>query len=448
MKIANFTRIGFILAASGSAVGLGNIWKFPYMVGDYGGGAFVLVYLLTILFVGFSVLIAEIMIGYIGRKDAVANFEELAPKKNVGWKYAGFMGLTGMLIMTFYSVVIGWILFYMTQSINFLPQSMDVASEGFGDLVGNQPFTQIVFHLIATIFVMAILLKGIKGGIEKANKILMPALIFIILGLLIYAATLDGFMESVKFMFAFDFSKISSQALTQAVGHSFFTLSLGMAAILTYSASLPKHTNIVKTAFWVVLLDTGIAVMAGLMMYSFIFEFGQDPAAGPGLVFMSLPVVFSQIGALGTIFAVLFFLALAFAGMTSAISIVEPTIQYLIDRFKWSRLKATFLASATFFIIGIFALLSYTTDYGATFTFNEVPLFDILDKLTTNFLLPGGGLIVAIFIGFVVQKERVHAALKDFVSDTFFNIWYFSIRFVAVPALIFTLLNLVGIIEL
>jgi len=448
MKIANFTRIGFILAAAGSAVGLGNIWKFPYMAGEYGGGAFVLVYLFTILFVGFSILIAEILIGYLGRKDAVASFEELAPKKNIGWKYAGFMGVTGLLIMTFYSVVIGWILYYMIQSFTFLPTSMEVAQEGFGDLVGSQPFTQIIFHLIATILTMAILLKGIKGGIEKANKILMPALVMIIVGLLVYAMSLDGFKESVKFMFAFEFSKISSEAITQAVGHSFFTLSIGMAAILTYSASLPKRTNITQTAFWVVLLDTVIAVMAGVMMYAFVFEFGQDPAAGPGLVFMSLPVIFSQIGTLGTFFAVLFFLALAFAGLTSAISIVEPTVQYVMNRYKWSRFKATMVASATFFIVGVFALLSYTADYGELFTFGGMALFDILDKLTTNLLLPFGGLIVAIFVGYVMQKERVYAALSEFVSLRFFNIWYFSLRFIAVPALVFTMLNLIGIIRL
>ena len=448
MKIANFTRIGFILAATGSAVGLGNIWKFPYMVGEYGGGAFVLVYLFTILFVGFSVLIAEILIGYLGRNDAVSNFEALAPKKNVGWKYAGFMGLTGLLIMTFYSVVIGWILYYMTQSLHFLPTTMAAAEENFGSLVGSQAGTQIVFHLIATVFVAAILLRGIKGGIEKANKILMPALVLIIAGLLIYAVTLDGFKDSLKFMFAFEFSKLNSEAITQAVGHSFFTLSVGMAAILTYSASLPKHTNIVQTAFWVVLLDTAIAIMAGLMMYAFVFEFGRDPAAGPGLVFMSLPVVFSEIGVLGTFFAVLFFLALAFAGLTSAISIVEPTVQYVVSRFKWTRLQATAAASTIFFVVGIGALLSYTSDFGAMFTFGGMALFDILDKLTTNILLPLGGLIVAIFIGFVVQKERVYAAMKEFVGKKVFETWYFSVRFVAVPALIFTMLNLIGIIKL
>jgi len=448
MKIANFSRIGFILAAAGSAVGLGNIWKFPYMAGEYGGGAFVLVYLLTILFIGFSILIAEILIGYLGRKDAVANFEELAPKKNVGWKYAGFMGATGLLIMTFYSVVIGWILYYMIQSFTYLPTSMEVAQEGFGDLVGSQPFIQISFHLIATLLTMGILLRGIKGGIEKANRILLPALVLIIIGLLIYAMSLDGFKESMKFMFAFEFSKMNSEAITQAVGHSFFTLSIGMAAILTYAASLPKRTNIAQTAFWVVFLDTIIAIMAGLMIYAFVFEFGQDPAAGPGLVFMSLPVIFSQIGTLGTFFAVLFFLALAFAGLTSAISIVEPTIQYVMNRFKWSRFQATMAASAIFFIVGVFALLSYTADYGELFTFGGMALFDILDKLTTNLLLPLGGLIVAIFVGYVMQKERVYAALSEFVSLKFFNIWYFSLRYIAVPALVFTMLNLIGIIQL
>lgn len=448
MKNSHFSRAGFILAASGSAVGLGNIWKFPYMAGEYGGGAFVLVYLLTIVFVGFSLLVAEILIGYSGEKDAVSSFEELAPKKEVGWKYAGFMGATGLLIMTFYSVVIGWILYYMIRSITFLPTTMEAAQQDFGNLVGNQVWTQIGFHLIATVLIMSILLKGIKGGIEKTNEILMPTLMLIILGLVLYAMTLDGFKESLRFFFVFEFSKLSSEAITQAVGHSFFTLSIGMAAILTYAASLPRRTNIVKAAFWVVFLDTSIALMAGLMMYAFIFEFNQDPAAGPGLIFISLPVVFSQIGTLGTIFAVLFFLALAFAGLTSAISIVEPTIEYTMNRLEWSRLKSTLIASAIFFIVGIFALLSYSAEYGAIFTFGGLPLFDLLDKLTTNVLLPLGGLTVAIFVGFVVRKERIHAAMSEFVSKGFFEAWYFNIRFIAIPALVFTLLNLVGIIKI
>ncbi|MBW6520713.1 MAG: sodium-dependent transporter [Desulfoarculaceae bacterium] len=448
MKNSHFSRAGFILAASGSAVGLGNIWKFPYMAGEYGGGAFVLVYLLTIVCVGFSLLVAEILIGYSGEKDAVSSFEELAPKKEIGWKYAGFMGATGLLIMTFYSVVIGWILYYVILSVIFLPTTMEAAQQGFGDLVGNQAWTQIVFHLIATVLIMSILLKGIKGGIEKTNEILMPILMLIILGLLLYAMTLDGFKESLRFFFVFEFSKLSSEAITQAVGHSFFTLSIGMAAILTYAASLPRRTNIVKAAFWVVFLDTSIALMAGLMMYAFIFEFNQDPATGPGLVFISLPVVFSQIGTLGTIFAVLFFLALAFAGLTSAISIVEPTIEYTMNRLEWSRLKSTLIASAIFFIVGVFTLLSYTAEYGAIFTFGGLPLFDLLDKLTTNVLLPLGGLTVAIFVGFVVRKERVYASMSEFVSKGFFEAWYFNIRFIAIPALVFTLLNLVGIIKI
>ena len=449
MKVNNFTRIGFILAAAGSAVGLGNIWKFPYMVGDYGGSAFVLVYLLTILFVGFSVLIAEIMVGYLGRSDAVSSFNNLTPENSkVKWKYAGFSAFTGVIIMTFYSVVIGWILYYLVTSVTSLPTTIDIAKQNFGNLIGNEVGLAIFFHLIATLLIGTIILKGVKNGIEKTNKILMPLLIVIVSGLLVYSMTLDGFGKSLEFMFSFDSSKLNSDAIVQAVGHSFFTLSIGMAAILTYAASLPKDTNIFKSAFYIVILDTSIAIISGVMLYAFVFEFGQDPSSGPGLVFMSIPYVFGQLGIVGVIFAVLFFVALAFAGTTSAISIVEPSVMYLIDKFNITRVKATAIISSLFFIIGIGAILSYSGDYGKVFSFFGMPLFDILDKLTTNILLPLGGLIVAIFIGFIVPKQKIHETLVNFIGDKVFNIWYFSLKFIAVPALIFTLLNLTGIVKI
>lgn len=449
MKINNFTRFGFILAASGSAVGLGNIWKFPYMVGDNGGSAFVLVYLLTILFVGFSVLVAEILIGYLGRGDAVKSFDVLTPKESkIKWKYAGFLIFTGLTLMTFYSVVIGWILYYLFSSLFGLPADMATAKADFGNLLGNEVSFQIFFHFISTVLIATIVLRGVKNGIEKANKILMPLLIIIIVSLLGYSMTLDGFAKSLDFMFSFDSSKLTSDAIVQAVGHSFFTLSIGMASILTYASSLPKNTNIFKASIYIVSLDTAIAIISGIMLYAFVFEFSNDPSSGPGLVFMSLPVVFAQLGSVGAIFAILFFIALAFAGITSAISIVEPSVMYLIDKLKWTRLKATILISSIFFTIGIFALLSYTSSFGAMFTFFEMPLFDILDKLVTNILLPVGGLIVAIFVGFVIPKQKVHETLVTFIGDTTFNIWYFSLKFIAIPALIFTLLNLIGIIKI
>lgn len=449
MKIAKFSRLGFVVAAAGSAVGLGNVWKFPYITGEYGGGAFVLVYLLTVAFVGFSVLIGEILIGSLGKKDVVASFEELAPSKKTTWRYAGFMGFTGLVIMSFYSVVIGWILHYIYLSLSgALPTDMTEAEGVFTGLIGKQIGFEIFWHFITAVLIFLVVVKGIKGGIERANKILMPSLFLMILGLLFYSMSLEGFSKSFDFLFAFDFSKLNSEAFVQAVGHSFFTLSLGMGAILTYSASLPKGTNIFKAALSITFLDTIIALMAGLMMFAFLFEFGKDPSSGPGLVFMSLPVVFSNFGVLGQIFAFIFFLSLAFAGLTSAISITEPTVQYLIDKYDHSRKKATLCTTAFFFVFGLFALLSYSKDFGSMFTFGGMALFDILDKLTTNFLLPFGGIVIAFFIGFVMQKERVHSALKNHISDRVFNTWYFSIRYIAIIALIFTLLNLVGIIKL
>ncbi|RUM43654.1 MAG: sodium-dependent transporter [Hydrogenimonas sp.] len=448
MKIAQFSRLGFIMAAAGSAIGLGNIWKFPYMTGEYGGGAFVLVYLITIAFVGFSVMIAEMLIGALGRRDTVGSFETLAPPNKKGWKYAGFMGFNGLIIMTFYSVVIGWIFYYLFEIFSGLPTSTDMAKENFNNLVTNQVGIQIFWHTVATLIVTSIVYRGIKGGIEKINLILMPALIFILFGMLIYAFNLDGFSKAFSFMFAPDWSKLNSEAIVRAVGHSFFTLSLGMGAIMTYAASLPKHTSITQTAFIVTFMDTLIALVAGLVIYTFLFTEGAPPSQGPGLVFISLPVVLSTFGVVGTILALLFFLALSFAGLTSAVSLVEPVVQYLIDRFKTSRFKAVFIAGSGYYLIGLGALLSYTEAYGPLFSIAGQPLFDLLEYTTDSILLPLGGLLIAIFVGYVLQKEQVYAALKNEMSQKLFNIWYFSIRYIAPLALIFMMLNLMGILKI
>ncbi|WP_457596314.1 sodium-dependent transporter [Hydrogenimonas sp.] len=448
MKVQQFSRIGFIMAAAGSAVGLGNIWKFPYMTGMFGGGAFVLVYLITIAFVGFSVMVAEMLIGALGRRDTVGSFERLAPPDKKGWKYAGFMGFNGVVIMTFYSVVIGWIFYYLFAILSGLPASTQEAKAAFDALVGQKAGVQIFWHTVAVTIVGYIVYRGIKGGIEKFNLILMPALLVILFGLLAYATTLEGFGKAWDFMFASDWSKINSEAIVRAVGHSFFTLSLGMGAIMTYAASLPKHASITKTALIVTFMDTLIALVAGLVIYSFLFHEGAPAAQGPGLVFISLPVVLSHFGVLGTVLALLFFLALAFAGLTSAISLVEPVVQYLIDRFDFSRAKAVVVTSAGYWLVGIGALLSYTRAWGELFSIGGKPLFDILEYSTDSILLPAGGLAIAIFVGYVLQKERVYAALEHEMGRTYFSIWRFSIRYIAPVALIFMMLNLMGILKI
>ena len=444
MKIARFSRVGFILAAAGSAVGLGNIWKFPYITGIYGGGAFVLVYLITVLLIGFSVMIAEMLIGYMGRKDGVTSFEELAPRNSHLWKFGGFQGLAGIFIMTFYSVVIGWIFHYIVTSIFSLPANVKEAEETFTTMLHSGFFTQFFYHTISFIWITYVVNKGIKGGIEKMNMILMPSLVIILSAMFIYATTLDTFGQAVNFMFSPDWSKIDSQAFVTAVGHAFFTLSLGMGAIMTYSASLPKDSNIVKNTLWVVFLDTTIAIVAGLMLFTFLYQYGSGPAKGPGLVFISLPAAFYEMGILGNIFAVLFFIALAFAGLTSSVSLVEPMVQYFIDRFRWSRLKASVSMGLFFYIIGIVVILSGIDGFKESLTWAGKNLFDWIDFITAAVMLPLGGLIMAVFVGFAIEKQRIESIMKPQLGFAF-DIWYFSLRYIVPISMFVVMLNLMGV---
>ncbi|WP_416768675.1 sodium-dependent transporter [Sulfurimonas sp. ST-25] len=447
MKIARFSRIGFILAAAGSAVGLGNIWKFPYITGEYGGGAFVMVYLFTVMLIGFSVMIAELLIGYLSRRDTLTAFEELAPRHKAAWKWGGFMAFTGLLIMTFYSVVIGWIFNYIFVSLGNLPSSPEEAAGLFKTMLGSDLKTQIFYHTLAFLIITVIVIRGIKGGIEKLNLVLMPMLFLIVGGMFLYATTQAGFTQAWKFMFSADWSKLNSEAFVTAVGHAFFTLSLGMGSLLTYSASLPKESSLVKSALVVVALDTGIALLAGLMLFTFLYQYGAEPSAGPGLVFISLPAVFYEMGTLGNVFAVLFFISLAFAGLTSAVSLVEPMVQLAIDRFRWSRFKAATAMGLFFYLVGIVVIYSNSSEYGAQLTWGGRSLFDWIDYVTASILLPLGGLIMAIFIGYVMEPNRVEAAVKEEMGLAY-GIWHFSLRYVAPVALVIVMLNMMGVLKL
>jgi NSS family neurotransmitter:Na+ symporter len=441
MNVTRFSRIGFILAAAGSAVGLGNIWKFPYMTGESGGGAFVLIYLLTITFIGLSLFIAEVLMGKATRNDAVSAFEELAPKNKNIWKYAGFMIFTGMLILSFYLVVIGWILKYVVVSIVDLPQSVETAEAMFGGLISTETLTQFFFFNVAFIITVYIVTRGIKRGIEKVNLILMPLLVLILVGLLFYAVTLDGFSQALQFLFVPDFTKIESHTILKAVGHAFFTLSLGMGTIMTYSASLSKDTNIFKASVSVAFIDTAIALIAGIVIFSFLFNAGSQPSGGPGLVFISLPPVFSTFGILGNVFSFAFFVALAFAGITSAVSIIEPTVLYMTTRFKTTRTKALVILGSVTYIFGMMAMFSNIKEYAHYVTFQDKGFFDILDFASSSVLLPLGGIIIAVFVGFVMQKERVYALLGPYMSKRVFNLWYFSIKYITPIGVLSVMIN-------
>jgi len=441
LKTARFGKIGFIMAAAGSAVGLGNIWKFPYMAGQNGGGAFVLIYLLTVVFIGLSIFIAEVLMGRISREDSVSAFEELAPRYGHLWKYAGFMVFTGVLILSFYTIVIGWIFKYIFMSFSSLPTSVKSAGDLFGGMVGTEGLQQFIFFNMAFFLTIWIVVKGVKKGIERVNIILMPMLVIILLVLFFYSMTLDGFKDSLTFLFYPDWSKLTGTSILKAVGHAFFTLSLGMGTIMTYAVSLPKHENIVRSSFMVAVIDTLIALVAGIIIFTFIFHFNAKPSQGPGLVFISLPALFSQMGLLGNVISLSFFVALAFAGITSAVSIVEPTTLYLINRFNMTRTKALTAISVITYIFGVMAIFSNVKAYAHYFTYFGKGYFDILDYVSSSILLPLGGMLIAFFVGFVMPKSRVYAVLSKYMGDTAFNLWYFSVKYIATSAVVIVMVN-------
>ncbi len=433
------------MAAAGSAVGLGNIWKFPYITGEYGGGAFVFIYLITVAMIGFSIMVAEMLIGYLGRRDTVTSFEELAPKKKNLWKFAGFQSVTGLLIMIFYSVVIGWIFNYIVTSLTYLPQSVQEAESTFTTMLHAGFWRQFFYHTLSFLFITYVVHRGIKGGIEKLNFYLMPALMLILSGMFLYAMTLDGFSKAIHFMFYPDWSKVTSEAFVVAVGHAFFTLSLGLGAIMTYAASLEKGANLVKSALWVVFLDTAIAIVAGLMLFTFLYEYGAAPAKGPGLVFISLPAVFYQMGIIGNIFAVLFFVALAFAGLTSSVSLVEPMVQYFIDRFGWSRLRSSLSMGLFFWFFGVIAILSNIDGVKEALTWGGKNFFDWIDYITATIMLPLAGLTIALFVGFVLPRSEVQKVVESQLGWAY-KPWLFSLRYITPIAMFIVILSHLGVI--
>ena len=439
VSMSRFSRVGFILAAAGSAIGLGNIWKFPYMTGQNGGGAFVFIFLLSILFIGVSVFLAEVVLGRASEKNPVSTFEELAPKGARYWRFTGFMIINGVLILSFYSVVIGWLIHYIVLSFTGLPQSVEQAGGMFGELTSHSVFLQIFFHTLVIGYCGYILSRGVKKGIERINFILMPLLFLIFIVLLFYALGMESFSRSLAFMFTPKWEDITPQVILMSVSQAFFTLSLGVGTIITYAASFPRKGNFVSSAIYVAALDTIIAVIAGLVIFTFLFEFGSDPSGGPGLVFISLPVVFAQMGTIGQGVSLLFFIALIFAGITSAISTVEPFLSYLIERHDWKRGRAVVLILGISYIAGILVIFGGSESYAEVMKIAGRSIFDWLDFISSALLMPIAGMLTCIFVGFVIDKNHIHGMFSGHMSPFFFKIWLFCVRFVA-PIAIFSIL--------
>lgn len=422
--------MGFILAATGSAVGLGNIWKFPYMVGESGGAAFVLVYLLCIGLVGAPILIAEWMLGRRGHKNPVNTMAQLARdhQRHPAWVLVGASGvLAAFLILSFYSVIGGWTLAYLADTVTgqLTRLTPDTVGQRFGELLAD-PLALVIWHTVFMLLTIGIVARGVTQGLERGSKILMPALFAIVLALVAYAATTPGFGQGVRYLFQPDWSQFNDEVLLAALGHAFFTLSLGMGIMMSYGSYLGEDISLLQAARTVILLDTTIALCAGLAIFPIVFSHGLDAEAGPSLVFVTLPLVFSQIDG-GQIVGGLFFLLLAFAALTSAMSLLEPVVETLEERSPLSRTAATVVAGVAIWALGLAALLSFNR--WSDVTLGGLNLFDGLDYLTSKFMLPLAGLGAIVFAAWKLPQDMVRRELG--LSPRAFWFWQGLARVVA-----------------
>lgn len=425
------SRWTFILAATGSAVGLGNIWKFPYITGEYGGGAFVLVYLLCIAAVGVPIMVAEVLLGRRGRSSPINTMRHLVAETNMGaaWTGIGWLGVAaGFLILTFYSVIAGWALFYAGESIqgNLANITAETASASFNSLLADKS-QLITYHSLFMLMVIAVVACGVVKGLGVAVRILMPLLFVLLLVLLGYGVQEGNFPKAVDFLFGFDFSKLSGSAILVAMGHAFFTLSLGMGSIMAYGAYMPEQAKVGQTVVTVAFLDTLVALVAGLAIFPVVFAHpGIEPSAGPGLMFVSLPVAFGNMPG-GVLFGSTFFILVVLAAWSSAISLIEPAVAWLVESKGFSRLGANLLLGFAAWFIGLGTVLSFN-DWAEWTPFFGMTFFDFLDYVTANLMLPLGGLFIAIFVGWIMKKEAVMEELKG-ASDSMLNGWYTVLRY-------------------
>jgi len=388
------TRAGFVLAAAGSAVGLGNIWRFPYVMGEQGGAAFLLIYIICIIFIGYPVMITEISIGRKSQRNPVGAFKALAP--NTPWWLVGALGvLTGFIILSYYSVIAGWSISYIFKAITGFPVGAEAAGEMFGGHIAGVA-EPLIMHFIFMALTAGVIAAGVVKGIQRVVTILMPILVVLILIIIIRAVTLPGAGEGLSFMLAPDFTVITIDTFLSAIGQAFFTLSLGMGAILTYGSYLSRKDNVSQSGIQIIGADTLIAILAGFAIFPAVFAIGLDPADGPGLVFVTLPAVFAEMPA-GAFFGFIFFVMLSIAALTSAISLLEVVAAYFIDEKGWTRAQAALLMGGIIFIVGIPPALH--AGALAHITIGGMPFLDFYDFVADSIMLPLGGVLTVIFAG-------------------------------------------------
>lgn len=442
------SRWVYILAATGSAVGLGNIWKFPYITGENGGGAFVMVYLVCIAIIGIPVMMGEVLIGHRTKKSPVNALIDLSKEAGAwkGWVALGWLAmLSGYLILTYYSVVAGWALAYIFKAGSgaFTGASAEEISAVFDEMLA-QPATLVIWMSIVIVFTLAIVGQGVQKGLEQAVRYMMPGLLIILILLVGYSMNSGKFMEGVAFLFQPDFSELTARGVLVALGHAFFTLSLASGVMMTYGAYLPEGTSIAKTSIAVAAADTIVALLAGLAIFPIVFANDLSPSEGPGLVFVTLPIAFGQMP-FGTFFGTLFFLMLTLAAFTSAISLVEPSVAWLVERVGLPRGRAALFAGIGIWAIALICALSFNvTSEMRLFKKN---FFDLMDFGTSNIMLPLGGLLIAIYTAWVMTAESTKSELELGDSHAY-TTWQTLMRYVTPLAIIVMFLNALGLIDL
>lgn len=440
------SNFGAIAALAGSAVGLGNIWKFPYVAGTNGGGAFLLIYIFFTIAIGFPVMLAEFSLGRRSQQNALGTFRVLAPGTH--WLLFGFLSIiAATFILSFYGTVSGWTLEYVWLSLTngFKGQSAEGITSIFNNFISH-PYKAVLWQVGFMVLTGAIIMGGVQKGIERYSKIMMPLLLIIIIALSINSMTLEGSSKGLSFLFLPKFSELTANSVLAALGQAFFSLSVGMGILLTYASYIPKKDNLISTSLKVIITDTLVAVLAGIAILPAVFSFNIDPQAGPGLVFLTLPKVFQGLPG-GEIWALLFFILLTFAALTSAISLLEVPVAYLVEEKKIKRPVATLIATLFITFIGCFNTLSFGP-LGNVRIFG-LRIFEACDYLCSNILLPLGGILICVFAGWYLDKAILYSEISNGgkLKIRFFKLYTFILKYIAPICILLILLNVLGIIK-
>lgn len=440
------SRLAFIMAATGSAVGLGNIWKFPYITGENGGGAFVLVYLLCVVLIGVPIMMAETMLGRRGRKNPVDTMIALAKEAGVdsNWRYLGGVGIiAGFLILSYYSVIAGWASAYVLKAFtgSFSGADATATKAIFNDFVAS-PMRLIFWHTFFMLATMLIVARGIYHGLEKSVRFMIPALFVLMILLLAYSMATSGYFQGLKFLFHPDFSKLTGNSILVAMGQAFFSLGLGMGAVMIYGSYLPKDISIANTSIMIAMADTVFALLAGLVIFPLVFSYGLQPDLGPGLIFETLPIAFGNMTG-GWLFGVLFFVMLVFAALSSSIALIEPAVTWLMEAKGMSREQACIRSGLAAWALGFGTIFSFNSWSG--FKIFGHTLFELIDYITANLMLPAGGLAIALFAGWLMKQQ--HSEQELTMPDPHsYQIWQFLIKYIAPAAVFLVFLNVIGVL--